>query len=157
MKILLPTAPVAFITALGLLFVTTAGFAQEQANAPDATIRISGGSVALGLGYAWGDGVLTYKGKEYRFRVKGLSAGALGASGVDLTGDVYHLKDPADLAGTYAGFAAAATVGGGIDYRAMQNGSGVYIQLTGTSIGMLFQAGPAGVNLAFNSEDMAAR
>src|SRR5215472_5937097 len=115
MKILLPTAPVAFITALGLLFVTTAGFAQEQANAPDATIRISGGSVALGLGYAWGDGVLTYKGKEYRFRVKGLSAGAVGASGVDRTGDVYHLRDIAALPGIYAGFAAAATVGGGID------------------------------------------
>jgi len=157
MKILLPTARVAFITALGLLFVTTPGFAQEQAKAPDATIRISSASVALGLGYAWGDGVLTYKGKEYRFRVKGLSAGAVGASGVDATGDVYHLNELAALAGTYAGFAAAATVGGGIDYAAMQNGSGVYLQLHGTSIGMLFQAGPAGINLALNAEDMAAR
>jgi hypothetical protein len=157
MKILIPTARVAFITALALLFVTTAVFAEEQAKTPDATVKLSSTSFALGLGYAWGDGVLTYKGKEYRFRVKGLSAGAVGATSVDAAGDVYHLKDLADFAGTYAGFAAAATVGGGIDYSAIQNGSGVYIQLHGTSIGMLFQAGPEGINFVLNPEDMAAR
>jgi hypothetical protein len=157
MRISTPRAGFALITALALLWVTPAVFAQEQAKAPDASVKLSGGSVALGLGYAWGNGVLTYKGKEYRFRVKGLSAGAVGATGIDVTGDVYHLKDLADFAGTYAGFAAAATVGGGVDYSAIQNGSGVYIQLHGTSMGMLFQAGPAGINLVMNSEDMAAR
>lgn len=36
--------------------------AQEK---PVGTINFSGGSVSVGVGYTWGSGVLTYKGKDY--------------------------------------------------------------------------------------------
>jgi hypothetical protein len=35
---------------------------------PDATFGLSNKSVALGVGFSWGGGTLTYKGKEYPVR-----------------------------------------------------------------------------------------
>ena len=46
-------------------------FAQEEK--PDATLTLSKGQVAVGIGWSWGDGVLTFKGKNYPFKVGGLS------------------------------------------------------------------------------------
>jgi hypothetical protein len=148
---------VAAVTVLGLAVMATAVSAEEEPKGPDATVKLSGNSVALGLGYAWGSGVLTYKGKEYRFKIKGLTAGAVGATSIDVTGDVFHLKGIEDFAGTYAGFTTEATVGGGVDFSIMKNGSGVYIELHGTSMGLLFQAGPAGINLVMDSEYTTSR
>jgi len=145
-------AGIVAVMALNLALMATAVSAEEEPKQPDATVKLSGNSVALGLGYAWGNGVLTYKGKEYRFKIKGLTTGAAGVTGIDVTGDVYHLKGIEDFAGTYAGFTAEATVGGGVNFAVIQNGSGVYIKLHGTSMGMLFQAGPSGINLVMDSE-----
>jgi len=64
-----------FVLALG---VVTSGFA--QAAGPDATLRLSGGSFALGIGFNWGSGTLTYKGKNYPVKVNGLSVGKVGAT-----------------------------------------------------------------------------
>ena len=65
------------LTVAGVLaFMATAGgFAAE----PDATVKITGKSIAAGVGYSWGSGVLTYKGKEYPFTVTGISAGDIGS------------------------------------------------------------------------------
>ncbi len=148
---------VAAITVLSLVLVATSATADDESKMPDATVKLSGTSVALGLGYAWGSGTLMYKGKEYKFKINGFSAGAIGASSIDATGDVYHLSELANFPGTYAGLTASATVGGGIDFSVIQNGSGVYIQLHGTSMGMLFQAGPSGIRLEMDVEHTAAR
>jgi hypothetical protein len=46
--------------------IATLGFVLSVASAadqPDATLKLSGGSVAAGVGYTWGGGTLTYKGK----------------------------------------------------------------------------------------------
>jgi hypothetical protein len=51
------------IGILLLVLCLMAGFAQA-ASKPDATLRLSGRSVAAGLGVSWGDGTLTYKGKN---------------------------------------------------------------------------------------------
>ena len=48
------------IAALG--FVLSVAQAQDK---PDATIKLHTGSVAVGVGYSWGGGTLTYKGKTY--------------------------------------------------------------------------------------------
>ncbi|HBZ70692.1 MAG TPA: hypothetical protein DEP35_13545 [Deltaproteobacteria bacterium] len=148
---------VAAITVLSLVLVATSVTADEEPKTPDATVKLSGTSVALGLGYAWGSGILTYKGKEYKFKINGLSAGAIGATSINTTGDVYHLSQLADFPGTYAGLTASATVGGGIDFSIIQNASGVYIQLHGTSMGMLFQAGPSGISLVMDVDDTPVR
>jgi hypothetical protein len=44
--------------------------ARAQEGTPDETVKISSGSVAAGVGFSWGSGVLTYQGKDYPPRVE---------------------------------------------------------------------------------------
>jgi hypothetical protein len=114
---------------------------------PDATIKLSEGSVAAGVGLSWGKGTLTYKGKSHAISVSGLDVGSVGVSQVSATGNVYHLKKLEDFNGTYAAAAAAATVGGGAGAAALQNQNGVEIHLTSTSRGVKLTAGASGVKM----------
>ena len=45
------------------LFLCLSGLAVAQDKKPDATLTMSEGQVALGIGYSWGKGVLTYAGQ----------------------------------------------------------------------------------------------
>lgn len=135
------------VLSLALAFAITSG-AEEARTEPDATLKFSGGTVAVGAGYTWGSGLLTYKGKEYKFKIDGLPTTALGAGSIDATGIVYHLKNVQDFAGKYAGVTTAAAMGGGVGFSNMQNGSGVFIQFRNTGVGVLLQAGPLGINVA---------
>lgn len=51
---------------------------------PDATLKLSQGQVAVGIGWNWGGGVLTYKGKNYPFKVDGLSVDDIGVTKADI-------------------------------------------------------------------------
>ena len=54
---------------IGMLVSLLVGWGVAQAaGKPDATLRLSEGSAALGVGWSWGKGVLTYKGKTYPSR-----------------------------------------------------------------------------------------
>ena len=58
------------VKKIGMLLLVIAvmtGFthAANKTLRPDATLRLSGGSFALGIGFRWGSGTLTYKGKDY--------------------------------------------------------------------------------------------
>jgi hypothetical protein len=46
---------------------------RKEGQQPDAIVKIQSRSVALGAGVSWGDGVLTYQGKDYPITVSGLS------------------------------------------------------------------------------------
>jgi hypothetical protein len=111
----------------------------------DATLTLETKSVAFGVGYSWGGGVLNYKGKRYPFKVDGLAVGAVGASRSDVTGYVYNLKNVRDFEGTYTAVDAAATVGGGKGIATMKNGNDVRVTLRSTSQGLEFKAAPEGV------------
>ena len=130
------------IAALGLVLS-----AAQAADKPDATLKLSGGSVAAGVGYSWASGTLTYQGKTYDIEVSGLSAGDVGASKVETSGEVYHLNKLADFDGTYTAGTAEATVGGGASATAMKNQNGVTINLVSTSQGLKFALGPSGVSM----------
>jgi hypothetical protein len=92
--------------------------------------------VAVGIGYSWGGGTLTYKGKTYQVEVKGLSVGDVGASQVEASGNVYHLSKRADFDGNYTTAAAGATVAGGASATTMKNQNGVTINLASTTQGL---------------------
>ena len=60
---------------LGLVAIAGVGIMSGGAFAkskPDATVKITGKSVGVGVGVSWGKGTLTYKGKSYPFSVDGL-------------------------------------------------------------------------------------
>jgi hypothetical protein len=49
------------LVAVGSLVMVVAGLAVAQPRKPDATLSLSEGSVAAGVGFSWGNGALTYK------------------------------------------------------------------------------------------------
>jgi hypothetical protein len=121
----------------------TAG-AQEK---PSGTVTITSKSVAVGIGVSWGDGKLTYQGKEHTFTVKGLSVVDVGVSKVTATGPVFNLKKLEDFPGNFTAAEAGATVGGGKGVTAMKNQNGVVMHLTATGTGVQFTLAPKGVEI----------
>lgn len=114
---------------------------------PDGTIEFTGGSVAAGIGFSWGSGTVTYKGKTHDVSVDGLSVGDVGATRVSLSGKIYNLKKLEDLNGNYAGVGAGAAVGGGGSAVAMRNQNGVVIEAVSTTQGLKVALGAGGVNI----------
>jgi hypothetical protein len=132
----------ATVAALG--FLITAGQAEDT---PDATLKLSGGSVAVGVGYTWGGGTLTYKGKTYDVELSGLSVADVGASKIEASGSVYHLEKLADFDGNYTAATAGITIAGGGSATAMQNQNGVVINIVSTTQGLKFALAASGVSL----------
>src|SRR5262245_28264077 len=84
------------VAGMSVLLVGSA-LAQAQAPAqapaakkPDGTVKLTEGAVAVGIGWSWGKGTLTYKGKTYPFKVEGLSVLEVGVKKAAATGEVYN-------------------------------------------------------------------
>lgn len=121
--------------------------AAEEKMPWDATVELTGGSVAAGVGVSWGSGVLVYNGKQYKFRIDGLSVGSVGIQNVTARGKVFNLKQVGDFAGNYAAIAAGMTIGGGAGSKTMKNDKGVIMDLISTNQGVDFTLGPQGVKV----------
>src|SRR5262249_52726267 len=138
-------------TIMGLVMVAalgmTLGAARAEEKTPDATLKLSGGSVAAGVGLHWGGGTLTYKGKDYPVDVTGLSVGDVGVSKIEASGKVYNLKGLADFDGNYTAVGAGATVAGGGAVTTMRNQNGVTVDLVATTVGVKFALGGGGVDM----------
>ena len=115
---------------------------------PDATVEFSGGSVAAGIGYTWGTGMLTYQGRLFRLQVSGLSIADIGISSYTASGDVYNLPKPSDIVGKYAAVTTGVTVGSGLSGTSMQNEHGVVIRMTQTRAGLSLTIAPGGVTIS---------
>jgi hypothetical protein len=133
------------IGLLLLVAVAIPGFA--RAETPDATVKFSGGSVAVGIGWSWGGGTLTYKGKDYPISVKGLSVGKLGITGVTASGEVHHLKALKDFDGNYTGVGAGITLAGGRTAVTVKNQNGVRVRIISTTRGADLTVGIGGVDM----------
>jgi len=142
MKRLASIALIAVSTFAAPLLVSAASDAP-----PDATIRLSGDTVAVGVGYTHADGTLEYLGKSYPIALDGVSVLAAGASSFTATGQVYNLKKLDDINGHYAVADAGATVAGGGSVAAMKNTNGVVIKLRSTNEGLQLNLAVQGVSL----------
>ena len=131
----------ALVMALSLFGLV---FAKDEK--PSATLKLSEGQVGVGIGWSWGKGVLTFKGKDHSFKVEGLSVGDVGVTRADAVGSVYHLKKLSDSNGTYTA-AAEGTLGGGAGVTTMKNQNGVVINLESTTQGVNIKLAPEGVKL----------
>jgi hypothetical protein len=132
------------VILVGVILVAGTAFAQDK---PDGTITFHGGSVSVGIGYSWGEGTLTYQGKDYPFSVEGLSVGAVGGSSITAKGEVYSLKKVEDFSGVYKAATAQGTVGLGAGATAMQNQANVVIKLVSETQGLEFKFAGSGVKL----------
>ena len=128
-----------------MLLIAPIGRAAEEK--PDATVKMTGKALSTGVGYSWGSGTLTYQGKEYPFSISGLSAGNIGASSAELSGEVFNLKNLADFNGNYTSAGAGATVAGGGGGMTMKNQNGVTMNVAGTTRGVSFKLGVDGMKV----------
>src|ERR1700727_1677271 len=90
----------------------------------DATVNLTGGSVAAGVGYVWGNGDLIYKGQKHQFKLSGVSIVDVGAARIAASGVVYHLKILSDFDGNYSAVTAGITVAGGGSAALLKNQHG---------------------------------
>lgn len=134
---------VTMVAALALVGVAHA----KEAKKPDATIQLSGGSVAAGVGLSWASGTLTYKGKKHPISVNGLSVGDVGVAKISASGKVYDLKSLEDFNGNYTSVGTGMTVAGGAGAIAAKNQNGVRINLVSTTKGVKFTLGTSGIEM----------
>jgi hypothetical protein len=133
------------ILALVILWTCTILSAPSHAKSGRVFVEVAKGGLIVGASV--GRGVLTYGGRDYRFRMTGLSLGlTAGISATRLEGHASNLHHLRDFAGTYAavGIGGAWVLGVG-DVR-LKNDKGVTITLHG---------GRAGIELAANLSGIA--
>ena len=139
------------IAFLLLVAMTTSGvLAATGGGKPDATLRLSFKSVAIGIGVSSGNGTLTYKGKDYPVKVKGLSVGKVGVTSASAHGEVFNLKHLQDFNGHYdvgAKGMRGVTAGGGRTTTTMTNQAGVIVALSSSQKGVDVNATGGGVDL----------
>ena len=133
------------------LFLFVAAFAATaisgEARKPSGRVTMESRSIAVGIGVTWGDGKLTFQGKDYPFSIDGLSVVDWGISRASAAGDVYNLTDVSKFAGTYAAAEAGFTLAGGAGGITMRNSEGVIMNLRSTSRGASLTLGPAGLTI----------
>jgi hypothetical protein len=140
------------IAILSLVVAVITGFteAATHESKPDATLRLSGGSFAAGIGFSWGSGTLTYKGKDYPVKVKGLSVGKVGVTSSSAYGEVFNLKNLQDFNGHYdvgARGTRGVTLASGKSGTLMTNQAGVIVRISATQKGVNVNATGGGVDM----------
>jgi len=114
---------------------------------PNATIELTGGTVAAGIGYVWGHGHLNFNGARRAFKLSGVSIVDVGASHITASGVVYNLTRLQDFSGNYTTVSAGLTVAGGGSVVVLRNQHGVVIKLLSTAEGLRFNLSADGVNI----------
>jgi hypothetical protein len=129
-------------------YVESYVIAVEPAPKVSGTVNIKSTSIAIGIGVEWGKGTLTmYDGTTHDFKISGLSVLDLGVTSIEATGEVYHLVEAKDLAGSFVtGEVGAAFIGGG-SAVAMKNENGVVMKLKTTQKGVKLTAAGKGMTV----------
>lgn len=130
---------------LVMVAATTAGAAEKAT--PSGKVTMQSTSIAAGIGVTWGDGKLTFKGKDYPFSIEGLTLVDWGISKAQAEGEVYNLTDPAKLGGTYLAAEAGLTLAGGMGGMVLRNQDNVVLHLRSVSQGARLQLGTSGLTI----------
>ena len=149
-----------FLTLVATVFVSSVAVVAEGASSapppvaegaiPSGYVWLSGGSVAVGIGYSWGHGTLYYSKdqKQYKFKISGVSVADVGAAGITAEGEVYNLASEADLGGNYSAVTAGVTIieGGSVAYL-RNDKNGVVIKLHSQTGGLRFNLSANGMRI----------
>ena len=148
-----------FLSLVATVLASTLAVAAEGASSaaspvaegsiPSGYVWLSGGVIAVGIGYSWGHGTLynSKDQKEYKFKISGVSVADVGAAGLTAEGEVYNLTSPADLNGNYSAVTAGVTIieGGSVAY--LKNEKGVVIKLHSQTGGVRFNLSANGMHV----------
>lgn len=120
-----------------------------EGSIPSGYVWLSGGVIAIGIGYSWGHGTLynSKDQKEYKFKISGVSVADVGGAGITAEGEVYNLASPADLNGDYSAVTAGVTIGEGGSVAYLKNDKGVVIKLHSQTGGVRFNLSANGMHV----------
>ncbi len=134
--------------ALGLVVVANGASAADTPKVPSGTVRFNEMQYAVILGGGEGEGVLTYKNKDYPFKISGASLGLnVGVSKVSASGEVYDLDDISKFDGMYNSYESGIAFGAGVGGNVMKNENGVIMRVKSTSEGFQLNLSAAGMKV----------
>ena len=136
-----------FVGAL-ILALLVAGWG-SLSHAASGAVHLRIAKVGFIVGVGGGSGTLTFKGKQYPFKVSGVSVGTIGVAQVDLVGSAAHLTRAQDIAGTYSAASAGIAVAGGVKGATLQNEKGVTLTLQGKQVGFDASLALSGMTISF--------
>jgi hypothetical protein len=119
--------------------------------APDAILKLQGGSVAAGIGFVWGHGTVNYQGDDHKFSIHGVSVVDVGGAKISASGLIMHMEKLPDFAGTYVAWGAGITVAAGGSAVYLKNEHGVVIKLLSKTEGLRFNLSGSGVKVTLRS------
>jgi hypothetical protein len=148
---------VAVIAALGVCVLASCASnppvpATANPGPGEGTVTFSGGAVAIGIGFQWGGGTLTFQGRQYPFRLDGLSVVDVGVTRITGSGTVRNLRNAADFSGNYVSVTAGVTLAGGGSVTSLRNQNGVVIDGVTTAQGVRLTLAPGGVNITLSAQ-----
>ena len=148
-KLLLTLFASAFVSAMAADGGAPSSPPVAEGAIPSAYVWLSGGSVAVGIGFAWGHGTLynSKDQKEYKFKISGVSVADVGGASITAEGEVYNLSKPSDLGGSYSAVTAGATVVAGGSVAYLKNDNGVVIKLHSQTEGLRFNLSANGMRI----------
>ena len=134
---------------LALFGLLTSAVVATPASAEVGAVRVVFTKGGFIVGVGGGEGVLTFRGKNYPFTVSGASIGfTVGASTTKLVGRALNLRSPGDIAGSYAVVGAGGALAAGAGGVQLRNANGVLLQLSGPKVGVELSAAMGGVTIA---------
>lgn len=134
--------------AVVALFTVAFPATSSSAQAP-GYVRVKLVKAGLMVGAGGGSGVLTYRGRDYPFKVSGLSLGVTAGASINrLEGWASGIRQVSDFAGTYSSVGGGGAFVGGFGGIQLGNEKGVKIALQGPRIGMEFAANRTGVRIS---------
>ena len=134
----------AVITSFAIVLQATSSLAQAP-----GYVRVKFVKAGVMAGAGGGSGVLTYRGRDYRFRVSGISLGVTaGASVGRFEGWASGIRELSDFAGTYGSVGGGGALLGGVGGVDLRNEKGVTIVLRGPKAGMEFAANLSRISIS---------
>jgi hypothetical protein len=136
------------LIAGAILLLSNVSFVPAQE--PDAIVKITRRSVSEGIGLTWGEGVLTYKSKDYPFSFD--ARGRLREvdprmTAQELSGEVLNLKNLDDFNGNYTIVEEKEAASGGGTRATLKNQKGVVVNLVSTIEGRKFNLAREGMDI----------
>ena len=146
-------------TLVGILIAGSvlllSNFSLVAAQVPDGTIKVTSRMVAQGVGLSWGEGVLTYKGRDYpfTFQATGLFRDVdTKIAAAELSGQVFDLKKPEDFGGNYQKVEAQTSESGSASRATMKNQNGLVVSLMSTVEGRKFTLAREGMDIELKKQ-----
>lgn len=109
------------------------------------SVRMALAQGAFLLSASGGQGTLSYRGRQYPFRIGGGGIGAIGFSKADVVGTVENLNKIEDFPGVYLEGRVGYAAGTGVSRMRLENARGVILRLRSVTKGLALNLGGEGL------------